>query len=241
MNCETARILLLFYRPGRTSDLAAEDVAALEGHLAGCPTCAALVARQAVADMAIGGAFRQISVPGGLKERLQTNAAAEAGRFWRRTWAARTAAAAAVLLVGLLGWGWYVAATRPELDTLQLAAANEYAATYPDRAGPEFLAAQGIPGPLPEDFDFQRLTSYGFARVQGESVPMLEFRAGEGGFARVYVLRPGQFGVKEAEDTQNSTVTVRVYRDRPAPGWTTVIVHPVTGLQPFLRPVGSKL
>ena len=39
MTCDTARILLLFYRPGKTTDLAAEDVAALESHLAGCPAC----------------------------------------------------------------------------------------------------------------------------------------------------------------------------------------------------------
>jgi hypothetical protein len=240
MTCETARILLLFYRPGRTTDLAAEDVAALESHLVGCPACSALVARQAAADAAIGGAFRQINVPGGLKDRLQTHAAAEAGRLWRRTWATRTAAAAAAILVGLLGWGWYIAATRPELDTLQLAAANEYAATYPDRAGPEFLAAQGIPGPLPEDFDFQRLTSYGFASVQGEAVPVLEFRAGENSFARVYFLRPGQFGVNGAIETQNSTVTVRLYRNRPAGGWTTVVVHTGNGLQPFLKVSGPE-
>ena len=81
-------------------------------------------------------------------------------------------------------------------------------------------------GPLPEDFDFQKMTSQGFTKVQGETVPVLEFRAGENGFARVYVLRPGQFSMKDATETQNSTVTLRlissrVWSPRPTPTCST--------------------
>ena len=79
MTCDTARILLLFYRPGKTTDLAAEDVAALEAHLASCPACAALAGTQTAADAAIGRAFRQVPVPGGLRYRLREATAAEAG------------------------------------------------------------------------------------------------------------------------------------------------------------------
>jgi len=235
MTCETARILLLFYRPGKTTDLAAEDVSALEGHLATCPTCAPLIAQQTATDGAIGRAVRQITVPGGLKDRLQTRTETEAGRLWRRKWTMRIAATAAVLITGFLGWNGDVAATRPAFDSWQLAAFNDELIQEPYRAGPEFLGRQGVPGPLPEDFDFQKMTSHGFAKVQGQTVPVLEFRAGENGIARVYVLRPGQFSTKDATETQNSTVTVRLYRDRPAAGWTTVIVHTGNGLQPFLK------
>ena len=77
MTCDTARTLLLFYRPGKTTDLAAEDVAALEAHLSTCPACAALVGRQTEADAAIGRAFRQVPVPGGLRDRLQARAATD--------------------------------------------------------------------------------------------------------------------------------------------------------------------
>lgn len=239
MTCDTARILLLFYRPGKAADLAADDFTALEAHLATCPACAARVGRQTAADAAIGRAFRQVAVPDGLKARARVRAAAAESRLWRQTWATRAATAALVLAVGLTGWGGYVAATRPVLNTWALGEQYEVTFERPDQAAREWLAGQGVPQPLPEDFDPALLTFTGYADVQGVRVPVLEYRAAGAGFARVYLLRPGQFSLKDAAETQNSFVTVRLYRDRPAAGWTAVVVHTGNDLQPFLRRPGT--
>jgi hypothetical protein len=235
MTCETARTLLLFYRPGANPDLAAEDVAALEQHLAGCPDCAARSARQAGDDAAIGRAVRQVTVQVGLRDQLQVHAIAATGRAWWNKWLTRANAAALVAAAGLLGWGGYVAATRPALDTYAAAMAHETAIERPDQTVRDWLSGVGVRGPLAEDFNFQNLGFHGYAELQGQRVPVLEFRNGGLGFARVYLLRPGQFAVKDATETQTSLVTVRLYKGSPAAGWTTVVVHTGPSLQPFLR------
>jgi hypothetical protein len=234
MTCETARILLLFYRPGQTADLAAEDVAALEGHLVTCPACAAAAGRQSAADEAIGRAFREVSVPGALKDRLHTRTAEAAGQLWRNKWATRASVMGLVAALWLTVWGVVIAINRPTLDTFALANDTQTAIERPESMARVWLNDLGLPGPLPEEFEFGLLSSFGHGELAGVRVPVLEFR-NNGGFARVYLLRPGQFHTKDAAETQNSLVTVRLYKDRPAPGWVVVVVHTGTSLQPFLR------
>jgi hypothetical protein len=234
MTCDTARTLLLFYRPGASDDLAAEDLAALETHLKICSACNSIAKRQIQEDAAIGRAVHNVPIPAGLRERLHAHVAAEASRLWRQTWAMRGVAAAAIIVAALTGWGVHFA-TRPSLDTVRLALNTEEAFGNPEATLRNWFATEGIPSSLPEDLDFGQLTFYGYAGLQGERVPVLELR-NQTGFARIYVLRPRQFKVKDAPEAQSSLVTVRLYRDSPAVGWTVVIVHPTgVGLRPFLR------
>ena len=60
MDCRTARLLLDFARP-RPAELAAEEAAALEGHLTGCPECDSLARteRQLDGDDALLAAYRE--------------------------------------------------------------------------------------------------------------------------------------------------------------------------------------
>src|SRR5262245_9946162 len=107
MDCNTARLFLQLGRPG-SPDLAGEEVAELENHLAQCAACGQLAHDQDRLDQHLSRAMRDVPVPVGLKEQVLLRLDAERGAMHRR-WGGRAvlgAAAAAALLLG--GWGvWY--------------------------------------------------------------------------------------------------------------------------------------
>lgn len=237
MTCETANILLLFHRPGPHTDLSGEDTAELEAHLSTCPACASRSAVQSQTDAAIARAMQDVAIPRGLRQGLLQKASRDTARLAQRRWLTRSLAAGLLATVGLAGWGSYVAWNRPNFDSWVIAEATQFEIDQPERVLNDWLSAQGIPQELPEEFDPHLLTFCGWDELQGERVPMIEFRTQPGmGFARVYFLKAGQFSMKDATETQNSLVTVRLYRHKPTQGWSTVIVHTGNGLQPFLKP-----
>ena len=83
MECNAVRLLLAFRRPGGPSELAPEDLAAIDQHLAGCPACAANVAQSARFDAAIATAMRTVFIPVNLKARVLTATLAQQGALWR--------------------------------------------------------------------------------------------------------------------------------------------------------------
>ena len=240
MDCDYARLLLLFDRTGPNPDLAADDAASLEAHLATCPACLAAATTSRRVDAAIARPFRGTTVPSALRGDLLARADAGLRREWRSRWSYRAVAAAAALAVGWLSWGGYVAATRPTLDTWTLGSATEATVEKPEAAARAWMAQEGLGETLPEEFDFRQLAGYGYGELQGVRVPTLEFRNGAN-FAKVILLKPGSFSTRGATDAQNSTVTVRLYRDRPAAGWVVLVVYTGTSLQPFLRAVPGQV
>ena len=76
MDCKTARQWLEFHRP-RGGELTAEDVAALEGHLAVCADCDAAVRAERAADAALARAMQAVPIPAGLQDRLLARLDAE--------------------------------------------------------------------------------------------------------------------------------------------------------------------
>ncbi|QEL13911.1 anti-sigma factor family protein [Limnoglobus roseus] len=237
MDCPHANLLLIFYRPDRPSDLSAEDAAALQTHLAGCPACAAKLAKQTAEDRFLSAAVRNVPVPSGLADRLKQQAQSQLKWAWRRT-AMKYALAASLLVAGYVG---YVAATRPSLDVGQLADAQDTLWQSPDRTATAWLTANGLTNALPEDFDLNLVTFTGRSGLQG--VPTLAMRLDAPGrnHAWVYFLRPGDFNHSKAETGQyTSNVGVKVYRDLPN-GWTAVVLYTGNSLNTFLRPPGSTI
>src|SRR5436305_454047 len=116
MNCDLARRLLPFARPG-SADLDPADRAALGHHLDACPACAAAGAVDRAFDAGLARAVQAVPVPDGLGGRLHAGVLAARRAFWRRT-VPRALLVACPLAVALAGW---MAWRRPVLDPSQLA------------------------------------------------------------------------------------------------------------------------
>jgi hypothetical protein len=237
MECRDARLLLAYRRPG---ELAAEERAALDGHLTQCPDCAADARRQDGFDAVVSQAMRSVAVPAGLRDRLLTDVLARQGAAWR-TRVYRTVAYAASLLiaVGLVS-GSALWLLRPTFDTTALADSYAQQVEDPERAFHDWLAGQGLPPALPLPFDFRLHHAHGQQTVAGRDAPYVEFLylAGQNRIetARVFIVRRGQFQFDDAalRPTVNSFCTVRVIRDDER-GLAYVILFTSPTLDPFLR------
>ena len=77
MDCRTAQILLPFR--DRPDELADDERAELEQHLAGCKNCAALARAERSFDDSVGRAMQNVVVPAGLREQIVGRLAIERG------------------------------------------------------------------------------------------------------------------------------------------------------------------
>jgi hypothetical protein len=246
MDCRTARLLLNFARP-RPAELPADEAAALEGHLTGCPDCDCLSRAERQLDDHLGRAVRDVPDPEGLRGRLLDRLAAER-QGWNRRWLLRgagvatAAAAAVVIFVGLwLHW-------RPPLPTLNpqeaLAVQMELRNASPELVEDGFKEKYGMTVVAPREWlplNYTLLTHYGPCSCQGRIVPMLLFQRGNDR-ARIYIVTNRQFDVKDAanllpENSGGFTVEVRPHPDNP--NIVYVIVYSGNSLQPFLRDEGG--
>jgi hypothetical protein len=236
MDCSVARQLLAFRRLGGPAELAPEDVAELDRHLAGCPTCAAAARRQDGFDAALGRAMKGVTVPSGLRDKLLTDALAKQGAMLRRKIYSHAAVAALVFLGVALAPGIVSRLLRPTLDPDAVAAQYDRESDDPDRATRDWLTGRGLPAEMPWDFDprFCRLRCE--AELAGRQVPMLEYlvtRPGERpDFARVFITRDSQIDTTGARDAVGSFVNVTI---RKSGRFTYVILH-TCPLDVFLKP-----
>jgi hypothetical protein len=236
MDCEVARQLLAFRRPG---ELPPDDLAALDRHLAGCPHCTQLARRQDAFDAAVASAMKAVTPPPGLRDRLLTEALARRGALVRhRVYQTLAIAAGVLLAIGLIP-GVITLLTRTTLRPDQIAAAYEQSLeSPPEQAVRRYLEDEGLPPTLPLDFDYRLHRRHGPAPLAGRVVPMVRFETVRPGnqqpdFAEVYIVRRWQFNSPDVKDAQNSFVTVKVIdADR---GLIYVIVHSIP-LDNFLRP-----
>jgi hypothetical protein len=247
MDCTSARLLLAFRRPGGAAELAREDAADLDRHLAGCPACAALARRQDGFDLAVARAMRTVAVPAGLRDRLVADALARRGAEWRRTAARYTVAAAALVMLALTTAGIGLA-LRPSFDTEKPPAGYANLVEDPERSVRGWLESEGLPTTLPRDFNYALLdTAAGldYEKIDGRYVPRVVFRipprpdrpGDRADFAKVYVVRKGQFELdsRKFRNTQNSFCNVIVVPDDGS-GVGYVILFTTDTLDPFLKP-----
>jgi hypothetical protein len=230
MDCESAKLLLYFYRPGRNTDLAAEDVAALETHLSTCTDCRIRGEKAAASDQRLAPAIQRVPVPAGLAEQLL----ASANRSARLQTLFRATAAATVLGIGLLSYQLIQRALRPSLDAWSAANSFETGLNEPTAAVLDWFQREGIPGPS-EDFDLRKAVAWGDAELNGKKVPTLTLQSGTE-ICRVHFVRPGAMSTAGATAAQTSSVTLKWNADSPDTGWTTVILYTGASLNPFLRP-----
>ena len=235
MDCTHAKLLLLFHRPGRSSDLAPEDAAALDAHLDACPACQATWSARQANDAALATVVRAVSVPSNLADRLKAKAAAQIRWAWRRS-AVKYAIAASILLAV---YGAYVAINRPTLDLTALADDQDRIWQTPGRTAADWLATNGLADTLPEPFDLQLATFTGHRRLQGVPTLAMRLDAERRQSAWIYFLRPGDFDLRDLATGQyTSNVAVRVYRDLPG-GWTVLVAYTGNNFNAFLRGPGS--
>src|SRR5262245_35355435 len=103
MDCKNARLLLEFARPA-AAGLEGGEAAALENHLADCPECGPLAARERRLDDRLGRAERAVPVPENLRERLLNKLKVERDAWYRRTlWRLAGGLAAAAVLALVVG------------------------------------------------------------------------------------------------------------------------------------------
>ncbi len=235
MDCRHANLLLLFYRPGSTSELSAEDTSALESHLAACTACAARLKNQQAIDTTIATAINDVPVPGSLADRLKTQVAVYR-KLMVRLRVVRFAMAASVLV---LLYGAYIAVTRPVLDIPGLADDQDRYWQAPAHTAADWLVTNGLSDTLPEPFDLQLVTFAGRRDLQGVSTQAMRLEGTGRQSAWVYFLRPGDFHLRDAETGQyTSNVAVRVYRDLPG-GWIVVVAYTGNNFNAFLRGPGA--
>jgi hypothetical protein len=233
MTCETARLLSLFNRPG---DLSAEDAQALAAHCAGCTVC---VARPATDDAALATAMRAVALPVGFKDSLLTNALRTKAGMIRCWWAGRLATAGAMATAACLMLGTVAMIARPTVDGDALLASFDPEA-LPSRSADFDLWRQSIGLPLlPEDFDLNLVSFTGELVLEGRRVPAVRFTTGFRQEALAYFVRDTRFNLVNAENNVGSTGTIRVYRNQPG-GWTVIVLHTGTSLQPFLNRGGNN-
>jgi hypothetical protein len=242
MDCKTARLLLDFHRP-RAGELAPEEAAALEGHLASCPDCDAAGRAARRLDDHLGRAVRDVPVPDRLRERLLARLKEErrAARLRKVAWAARgVAAAAAVLLVGVLVWWWAVASAKPGLDLggLYLADQRKHQAESPENVQVWFQERRNLTLDPPPRFNYDYLAEYELTEWQHRPVPkFVFFRPDSSTRARVYVISGDQFDLSRlpAEPGGFDTPHVVIWRLKEAPNTAYVIMYDGDSLAPLLR------
>ena len=241
MDCKTAHLLLDFNRPTPT-ELEASEAETLENHLIDCPACARLARDERRLDEHVGQAVRDVPVPAGLRERLiaglqrPETLPLPRRRFSRGAWS--LAAAAALLLIA---FGGTVLATRPTgLDTYQLRL-DSWTQFNPDRTQvDDWLHAEGSRVPAPDMFEYNLLTHYHVARLQGKSVPMLLFTSANHRHvyqARVYLLDARQFdldALRSAPPSQDSGCAVAFVPHPTDPRFAYLVVHNAENLDPFM-------
>ena len=239
MNCNLARMLLAFPK----ADLATDDRAGLDAHVAGCPHCARIAASEAALHRAFATAMQSVPVPADLHAKLLRDGFAVRGARHRRALYRYSALAAAVLLALGVGFGGYLH-TRPEIDTG--AELVRFEQDWEGRSGPvrEWLVKQDLPESLPLDFDYRNYVAHGWGELADRKVPMVVFHGQftnafgvvETHTARVYIADAATFkNIDKLGDAQSSLARVTVKYDPARPKLAYIIVYTSETLDPFLK------
>lgn len=196
MDCRTARMLLEFARPFAT-ELDANEAAALEQHLAGCPDCRAAAQVERQVDEQLRTAMLAAPIPGGLRRNLLARLNDERRVGWQKRWAVRSVAVAATVLLAL--WGvraWLY--PRAPLDVDNIVMQEIMTPRSPEEAEARFRE-WGVRVVAPTQFNYRLLAFCELADFQGKRTPHLVFQAQAPQgvvFARVYVLSDREFDLR---------------------------------------------
>jgi len=239
VDCNTARLLATFFgRPG--SELAPEDAAALDAHLATCPKCSGLVRFERAFDDRLGRAMRAVTVPAGLKGRLLDGVAAQRGAWYREKAYAFVGLAACVLLTigGVVAWQ---VATAPVLTQEKLVAQADEEVQNRTKVVADVLGARGLEFAPEKPLDLTLLEVAGLGRLLGREGPVLYLLNGpKNARAKVYVVRKSDFDWTKLPRDGSSVPSVyghqvAVIRDARRSDVAYVVVFTGAGLELFLE------
>ncbi len=227
MNCELARQLVVFNRPGAT-ELEASDIAALESHLADCEECRARASAEQAWDDKVSQAIQAIAPPADGAARVV--ARLKHDRWVVRGWQAAKLAVACVTITG----GWYLWPA-PQLDAMAMAEAA-YVQVGNREGVAEWLTRQNSKFGFPPRFSGKYLVSCERRGFYGVTAPVLTFVRHDAQ-ARVAVVTKDQFrNLKDLPDgrlADNSVCTIIVVRDPETPD-VVYIIEVINGqVEPF--------
>jgi hypothetical protein len=241
VDCSTARMLITFFgRQG--SELAPEDAADLNAHLAGCPKCADAVRFERAFDDRVAKAMLAVPVPPDLKAKLLDGIAAQRGAWYRQKFYALAGLAAAVVLAvgGVVAWQIQGA---PELTTAGIVDREDARAQDRGAFVDRYLRDHGRPDFRPErPFDLYQLELVGTSDLNGKDVPVLYFlNVPKNARAKVYVVRDTEFNWKNLPQDGSSQPggqyghQVALVRDKNRSDVGYVVVFTGAGLELFLE------
>jgi hypothetical protein len=233
-------LITFFGRQG--SELAPEDAAELNAHLAGCPACAAAVRFERQFDDRVGKAMLAVAVPSNLKAKLLDGVAAQRGAWYRQKFYALAGLAAAMVLTigGIVAWQIQRA---PELTAAGIVNQEDVRAQDRARFVDRYLRDHGRSDFRPErPFDLNQLELVGTTDLDGKEVPVLYFVNGpKNARAKVYVVKDTEFNWKNLPQDGSSQPgglfghQVALVRDREKSGVAYVVVFTGAGLELFLE------
>jgi hypothetical protein len=235
-------LITFFGRQG--TELAPEDAADLNAHLAGCPGCAAAVRFERAFDDRVARAMLAVPVPSNLKAKLLDGIAAQRGAWYRQKFYALAGLAAAVVLAvgGVIA---YQIQNARDLTIAGIVEQEDARAQAQERAAyvDRFLRDHGRPAFRPErPFDMNQLELVGMSDLDGKEVPVLYFmNTPKNARAKVYVVRDTEFNWKNLPEDGSSQPgglfghQVALVRDRERSGVAYVVVFTGAGLELFLE------
>jgi hypothetical protein len=213
MDCESARLLLPYFRPGDT-ELDGALIAAVERHLADCPGCTA----ERRVDDVLSRSIRAVTPPAGLRDRLTGRLSAVRRRWWRVHVTQGVVLTAAVVFGFTLLFVGVGLAFRPTFD---LSAIADTAAAQSSDEVEGWLQRIDPRLSLPPQLEYRYLQFYERVEYRGLSVPQLVFVHPDGPSARVLVLRDVQVAnagaMTDEARAENSDCVVVVLRDAANP------------------------
>lgn len=241
MDCNTARMLSTFFgRQG--SELAPEDAAALDAHIASCSKCADLVKFERAFDDRIANAMLAVPIPAGLKGRLLDGVSAHRGAWYRQKFYALAglAAAIAICIIGVVAWQ---IGTAPELSVTAIVAEAEGKARDPVNEDiAKVLGPKGLEFNPERRFDLNQFVKAGAGEFQHkQNVPFLFFFNGaKNAQATIYVVRDRDFNWKNLPQDGSSVASiygfqVAVLRDTRRADVGYIVVFTGAGLELFLE------
>ncbi len=224
MDCNTARLLMEFARPG---ELQATEAEALHRHLDACADCASWSAAERQFDQRIGVALRDVAAPEGFRQRLLTRLQEDRlgqQRMRRRRMARWASAAAAALLLCSSACYW-LAHQRQRLDPADVWT-SLVASDRPGRAEVEAGFARMGTTVVAPDVDYGLLTTYGLCELPGQAgtvVPQLVFRR-EMLCALVYVIDTRRIDMVSFEPPSGSSYKMDLLQ-QPGDRFAYLVFH----------------
>ncbi len=217
MDCELARQLLIFARPGAT-ELDAADVAALETHIADCPDCLTRSRKDRAWDDRLASAMQAVAVPHDGRARLDRRLVRE-----RSGWRTRTSAkVGAVFAVAAAVW---CIIPSPQLNVDKISA-DAYDLVGNRDGVEEWLRKKDSRFRFPPRMNAKYLVGCERRAFHGVKAPVLTF-VRQNAIATVAVVYEGQVkDLSELQDgrvAENSVCTVLIVRDPEFPEVVYVI------------------